>query len=279
VEPRKNLAVLIDGDNASPKLVETLLARIDRFGAANLRRVYGDWTTPNLKSWKECLLDFAIQPMQQFGYTTGKNSTDCALIIDAMDLLHTRKYDGFCIVSSDSDYTRLAVRLREDGLKVYGFGNSNTPYPFIAACDEFVLLENHAAPNVQEDAKQIVPTADKPVIKAEPKKQPVPKTPAKPVAQSMPKELVALLKAAFAASGKGSAPIGLGEFGTKLRQLAPDFVPKTYGYKLLSSLVKASGIMDVKRAGPGNSFTVQLKPQGNVVHLSLAAVNPQGKSG
>ena len=135
------LAVLIDADNARADLIEPLLAEVAKYGVASVKRIYGDWTQPNLGSWKQKLVAHAIQPMQQFGYTTGKNATDSALIIDAMDLLYTGNFDGFCLVSSDSDFTRLATRLRESGKTVYGFGERKTPRSLIAACDKFVYVD------------------------------------------------------------------------------------------------------------------------------------------
>ncbi|MBT9537130.1 MAG: NYN domain-containing protein, partial [Nitrospirae bacterium] len=134
----KKLAVLIDADNAQASICSELLAEIAKFGIASVKRAYGDWTTTKLKGWKDHLHKHAIQPIQQFSYTTGKNSTDSSLIIDAMDLLHEERLDGFCLVSSDSDFTRLATRIRETGLTVYGFGEKKTPEPFISACDKFV---------------------------------------------------------------------------------------------------------------------------------------------
>ena len=138
---QKKLAVLIDADNTQPAIIDALLAEIAKYGIASVRRIYGDWTTPNLRGWKDVLLEQAIQPIQQFRYTVGKNATDSALIIDAMDLLYTEKLDGFCIVSSDSDFTRLASRIREAGLIVYGFGEKKTPKAFLGACDKFVYTE------------------------------------------------------------------------------------------------------------------------------------------
>ena len=135
------LAVLIDTDNASVSHLEALLSEIATLGTASVRRAYGDWTRPQLNSWKNVLLNYSIQPIQQFSYTTGKNATDSSLIIDAMDLLYTERFDGFCLVSSDSDFTRLAQRIREQGLLVYGFGRSTTPKAFVQACDRFTYLE------------------------------------------------------------------------------------------------------------------------------------------
>lgn len=137
----KRLAVLIDADNASPKIITSLLEEIATYGIASVKRIYGNWTSPSLVSWKDVLLKYAIQPIQQFEYTVGKNSTDSAMIIDAMDLLYNGKLDGFCIVSSDSDFTKLASRIREEGLIVYGFGEKKTPKAFVGACDKFVYTE------------------------------------------------------------------------------------------------------------------------------------------
>jgi hypothetical protein len=137
-ESNTSLAVLIDADNASPAVIEGLLAEIAKIGVASVKRIYGDWTTPNLGTWKSKLLEYSIQPIQQFSYTTGKNSTDSAMIIDAMDLLYSGHFSGFCLVSSDSDFTRLAARIRESGRRVYGFGERKTPRPFVSACDRFI---------------------------------------------------------------------------------------------------------------------------------------------
>src|SRR5690242_18566103 len=139
------LAVLIDADNARPAIVEGLLAEIAKYGTAHVKRIYGDWTKPDLNGWKEALLRYSIQPIQQFRYTVGKNATDSAMIIDAMDLLHSGVVDGFCLVSSDSDYTRLATRIREAGVFVMGIGEKKTPKAFINACDLFVYTENLVA--------------------------------------------------------------------------------------------------------------------------------------
>ncbi len=140
-EAQKHLAVLIDADNAQASIVEGLFEEIAKFGVASVKRIYGDWTAPQLGSWKKVLLEYSISPVQQFAYTKGKNATDSSLIIDAMDLLYTRRFDGFCLVSSDSDFTRLASRLREEGLTVYGFGERKTPPPFVSACDKFIYTE------------------------------------------------------------------------------------------------------------------------------------------
>ena len=131
---QKRLAVLIDADNAQPLITEGLMSEVAKYGVASVKRIYGDWTTPSLSGWKSVLLEHSIQPVQQFRYTVGKNATDSAMIIDAMDLLYTKRFEGFCLVSSDSDFTRLASRIREEGLLVYGFGEKKTPKAFVSAC-------------------------------------------------------------------------------------------------------------------------------------------------
>src|ERR1700722_5018979 len=141
-ENSTRLAVLIDADNAQPSITEGLLAEVAKYGTAHVKRAYGDWTAPQLRGWKDQLLSQSIQPIQQFAYTRGKNATDAAMVIDAMDLLYSGRFDGFCIVSSDSDFTRLAARLRESALTVYGFGERKTPKPFVAAGDKFIYIEN-----------------------------------------------------------------------------------------------------------------------------------------
>ena len=140
-ESQAMLAVLIDADNAQPSVTDALMAEIAKYGIASVKRIYGDWTTPHLVGWKSIVLEYSIQPIQQFRYTTGKNATDSAMIIDAMDLLYTRRFTGFCLVSSDSDFTRLASRIREEGFPVYGFGERKTPQAFVSACDKFIYTE------------------------------------------------------------------------------------------------------------------------------------------
>src|SRR5487761_163971 len=166
-ENTARLAVLIDADNAQPSITEGLLAEVAKYGTAHVKRAYGDWTAPNLRGWKDQLLAQSIQPIQQFAYTTGKNATDAAMVIDAMDLLYSGRFDGFCIVSSDSDFTRLAARLRESSMTVYGFGERKTPKPFVAACDKFIYLENLTAPQAAaSDAAGAADTGVKPAQRA-----------------------------------------------------------------------------------------------------------------
>src|SRR6201988_4393688 len=169
VDTSAKLAVLIDADNASPAAIDGLLAEVAKYGTAHVKRAYGDWTGTSLRGWKEQLLDQSIQPIQQFAYTTGKNATDAAMVIDAMDLLYSGRFDGFCIVSSDSDFTRLAARLRESGMTVYGFGERKTPKPFLAACDKFVYVENlrFTDEDAASDVLGVKPTKPKPATAAQ----------------------------------------------------------------------------------------------------------------
>ncbi len=212
------LAVLIDADNAQASLINDLLREVARYGTATIKRAYGDWTTPNLNSWREILNSLAIQPIQQFRYTIGKNATDSALIIDAMDLLHSGKVDGFCLVSSDSDFTRLATRVREAGLVVYGFGEKKTPRPFVAACDKFIYTEILRVPGAK-------PT----------------------VIKELQEQLKPLLIAAIAGAARedGWAPLsGVGSLVTKSN---PSFDPRNYGCEKLGELVTRQPYLKVKK--------------------------------
>ena len=212
-----NLAVLIDADNAQASNIHELLAEVSRYGTASVKRAYGDWTTTQLKKWKDHLHEFAIQPMQQFSYTTGKNSTDSALIIDAMDLLHAGGLNGFCLVSSDSDFTRLATRIRESGLIVYGFGERKTPKPFVAACDKFIYAD-------------ILKPADSGDAQAKPKAEPL-----KP-----------MIKEAVNAAAQDDGWANLGTVGSALQKTNPSFDPRNYGCQKLGELVRKQKYLDVK---------------------------------
>ncbi|NKL24214.1 NYN domain-containing protein [Rhizobium leguminosarum] len=250
------LALLIDGDNASPKIVTGLLAEIANYGIASVKRIYGDWTKPNLNGWKACLLEHSIQPVQQFAYTTGKNATDGAMIIDAMDLLYTGRFSGFCIVSSDSDFARLAARIREQGVTVYGFGERKTPRPFITACDKFVYFDVLGEP-AEEAGASAVPgrkvaaarTAMKALIpeKTEPEKAvPAQSGPAK---GKLDDAALQMLEKAVSASADEDGRAHLGRVGTHLAKQAPDFDARNYGFARLSDLAEASGILDIERVG------------------------------
>lgn len=249
-EPTLRLAVLIDADNAQAAVIEGLLAEIARFGEATVKRIYGDFTAPTSSSWKKVLQQYAIKPVQQFAYTTGKNATDSTLIIDAMDLLYTRKFDGFCLITSDSDFTGLAMRLREEGLTVLGFGEKKTPDAFRNACHKFVFTEV-LRPNVATDPSAIARKAENnqknvsPQISAEVVEQ----------KQEFPKKFVL---AALEQSSDDAGWAHLGTFGSYLTKLQPDFDSRLYGYKKLSDLVKAK--IDVfvteERQAPGSTQKV-----------------------
>ena len=217
------LAILIDADNANPAIVKGLIAEVAKFGRATVRRIYGDWTSDRLKTWKAALLEYCIQPIQQFGYTTGKNATDSAMIIDAMDLLYAGNLDGFCIVSSDSDFTRLASRLRESGKRVYGFGEKKTPRPFVAACDRFIYTEIFTQP--EGKASQRTASSD----------------------LERDRAFVALVGGAVDAATDESGWAHLGAVGSNLTKTEPDFDSRNYGYSKLSDLLEASKLFEVKR--------------------------------
>ncbi len=229
------LAVLIDADNARPAIVEGLLAEIAKYGTAHVKRIYGDWTKPDLNGWKEVLLRHSIQPIQQFRYTVGKNATDSAMIIDAMDLLYTERFDGFCIVSSDSDFTRLASRIRESGRTVYGFGERKTPEPFRTACDKFIYTEVLAgtsssaaeteAPPKQRSAKELRGDT----------------------------RLVNLIRSAIeATSDDDTGWAQLSRMGQNINKQSPDFDSRNYGYAKLSGLIKGLGLFDAEERQIGN---------------------------
>lgn len=225
-----HLAVLIDADNAQASVIEALLADVARYGEATVKRIYGDFTSSHSSQWKSVLNKFAIKPVQQFAYTRGKNATDSTMIIDAMDLLYTKRFDGFCIVSSDSDFTGLAMRIREEGLWVYGFGEEKTPASFRNACHKFIRTENLRLVDKPEDeaspAEIIIDEVshDKNSADKEAHKKRFP------------------LKLAAKAVEEASSDDGwanLATFGSYLNRVQPDFDPRDYGYEKLSSLVKA----------------------------------------
>ena len=232
---QKHLAVLIDADNAPAAIVEGLFEEIAKYGVASVKRIYGDWTLPNLGGWKKVLLDYSIQPIQQFAYTRGKNATDSSLIIDAMDLLYTRRFDGFCLVSSDSDFTRLAARLREEGLEVIGFGEAKTPSPFVSACDKFIYTEILRADAAEA---QTEPTAasDKPPASAQSEQPTEPaKAADKPKTQKVPVDFIAKV---IEDINDEDGWVQLGLLGSNISKLRPAFDARLYGFKKLSDLIK-----------------------------------------
>jgi uncharacterized LabA/DUF88 family protein len=228
----QKLAVLIDADNAQASVIQELLAEVSRYGTATIKRAYGDWTTQNLRGWKDVLHTMAIQPIQQFAYTSGKNATDSALIIDAMDVLHTGRVDGFCLVSSDSDFTRLATRIREAGLVVYGFGERKTPEPFVAACDKFIYTE---------------------ILRTEPEET---KPGQEPVAE-LPK-LKPILLNALNATAREDGWTTLSALGSQINRSHPSFDPRNYGVTKLGELIRQqAAYLEVKEVKSGEGDAVQ----------------------
>ena len=244
-ENAAKLAVLIDADNTRPGITEALLAEVAKYGTAHVRRAYGDWTGTSLKGWKEQLLTQSIQPIQQFAYTHGKNSTDSAMVIDAMDLLYSGRFDGFCIVSSDSDFTRLAARIRESGLTVYGFGERKTPKAFVAACDKFIYLEN-----------LVYPASAAAAAEAEAVPEPVPRASAAQLKRDT--ALVTLLRNAVEAASDDDGQAPLAAVGNILTKQRPDFDSRSYGYAKLSDLMAATGLFDLERRSPGDGKPASL---------------------
>jgi uncharacterized LabA/DUF88 family protein len=224
-----NLAVLIDADNAQAAIIHELLAEVSRYGTASVKRAYGDWTTPGLRKWKDVLHEMAIQPIQQFSYTTGKNSTDSALIIDAMDLLHTGRLNGVCLVSSDSDFTRLATRIRESGLVVYGFGERKTPKPFVAACDKFIYSD------ILKSAK-----------------------PGEAPTKAQAEPLKPMLIDAVNAAAQDDGWANLGTVGSALQKISPSFDPRNYGFQKLGELVRKQKYLSLKEVQISSAGAVQI---------------------
>ncbi len=236
----KRIAILIDGDNAQASLIEQIVVESSRYGNATIRRIYGDWTSSSMKSWKDTLNSYAFQPFQQFSYSVGKNSTDSAMIIDAMDILHANQTDGFCLVSSDSDYTRLATRLRESGKLVVGIGKNSTPRAFVSACDVFIYTENL---EMRERQKRQAAAR-----------------------QKMSKEeqrLIDNIEDAIEMAGTDDDGWArLSEVGTALRRIDPGFDPRTYGAKQLAPLIRARKThFDIKKLTGKSTIVVRSKDQ------------------
>ncbi len=252
--PDNRFAVLIDADNISDKYIQIIMDEVSNDGVITCKRIYGDWTQPNLASWKPILLDYSIIPIQQYSYTTGKNATDSAMIIDAMDLLYSQRVDGFCIVSSDSDFTRLAARLRESGMLVIGMGEKKTPKAFIAACNRFKYLD-------------ILATADQKPQKSETK----PKKAAKPDPAPKEKEqemtsLTTIKKAILTISRENSDEdgwISVGAIGNLLGKRYPDFDVRNFGFPKLTPFLESLDLFDIKtsrnRDGSAKMISVKLK--------------------
>ncbi len=235
------LAVLIDADNIPYSNVKEMMEEIAKYGTPTFKRIYADWTKPHVAGWKNVLLENAITPIQQYSYTSGKNATDSAMIIDAMDILYTGRVDGFCIVSSDSDFTRIATRLREAGMKVFGIGEKKTPLPFISACDKFIYLEILKAP--QETAKRPLPSKD-----AKPESQ------ENEVIRAVDKGLIRLIADSINDIADEDGWAFLGNLGTLLLKKKPDFDSRNYGYVKLLPLIKSINQfqIDERKSGKAN---------------------------
>ncbi len=237
MENEKRFAVLIDADNVSDKYIKTILDEISNEGVASIRRIYGDWTNSQLNSWKNVLLDNSVTPVQQYAYTTGKNATDSAMIIDAMDILYTGNAEGFCIVSSDSDFTRLATRLREAGMMVVGMGEQKTPKPFIAACSKFKYLDVLSNPEPTVEPAPQGGAAKKRTTKAERKTDDI-KSEIRTIVEENSDE-------------DGWAHLGM--LGTMLLKRSPDFDVRNYGYSKLTKLINALGDFEIRGVQSGDS--------------------------
>ncbi len=217
-----NLAVLIDGDNIPSSYVKEMMEEIAKYGNPTIKRIYGDWTKPDLVKWKKILLENAITPIQQYGYTRGKNATDSAMIIDAMDILYSEKVNGFCLVSSDSDFTRLATRLREAGMKVFGIGQKKTPNPFIVACDKFIYLEilKYEAEENESESADRKPTAKSSVDKITQKE-------------------IKLIAHTISDVADDDGWAFLGDVGSLLQKKQPNFDSRNYGFQKLTPLIQS----------------------------------------
>ncbi len=245
-----NLAVLIDGDNIPSAYVKEMMEEIAKYGNPTIKRIYGDWTKPHLSKWKNLLLENAITPIQQYGYTTGKNATDSAMIIDAMDILYSEKVNGFCLVSSDSDFTRLATRLREAGMQVFGIGEKKTPNPFIVACDKFIyieILKNQSGEDDESEQAENKSTIKENVDKITPK-------------------VIKLISATISDIADDDGWAFLGDVGSLIQKKKPNFDSRNYGFQKLTPLIKSINIFEVEqRDSPKGRFKliyVRIKSKG-----------------
>lgn len=232
MENDKTLAVLIDGDNIPSKYVKEMMEEIAKYGNPTIKRIYGDWTKPHLVKWKKILLENAITPMQQYSYTTGKNATDSAMIIDAMDILYSGKVDGFCIASSDSDFTRLATRIRETGKMVIGIGEKKTPAPFIAACDRFIYLEILGDDDKESNATSTQKRKKKPV-------------------ETITPGVIRLITQSVKDLADEDGWAFLGDVGSLIQKKQPNFDARNYGFEKLTPLVKSTGKFEIDQRDSG----------------------------
>jgi len=248
--PDRKIALLIDADNVSHAKIGEMLAELSKYGTANIRRAYGNWASDALKGWKDKLHDFAIRPIQQFSYSTGKNATDIALVIDAMELLYTQKLDAFCLASSDADFTPLVMQMRANGHEVYGFGERKTPSPFVNACTAFLYLDSLEAAAAEAPRVVAEPRAAKakPNAKAKPE---LPKVADKSLA--MDAKLVTILRGAVEAVMRDDGWAPMSAAGSAAKRQAP-IDPRNYGAKNFPALFAATGLFDIVKADNGHSF-------------------------
>jgi len=225
-----NLAVLIDGDNIPSAYIKEMMEEIAKYGNPTIKRIYGDWTKPNLSKWKNLLLENAITPIQQYGYTTGKNATDSAMIIDAMDILYSEKVNGFCLVSSDSDFTRLATRLREAGMQVFGIGEKKTPNPFIVACDKFIYIEilKNRSEEIETDSTESKPSQKDSVDKITPK-------------------VIQLISSTISDLADEDGWAFLGDVGSLLQKKQPNFDSRNFGFQKLTPLITSINNFEIEQ--------------------------------
>jgi uncharacterized LabA/DUF88 family protein len=249
------LAVLIDGDNIPSAYVKEMMEEIAKYGNPTIKRIYGDWTKPHLSKWKNMLLENAITPIQQYGYTTGKNATDSAMIIDAMDILYSEKVDGFCLVSSDSDFTRLATRLREAGMKVYGIGEKKTPNPFIVACDKFIYIEilKHQGP---EDELEYTAAAVK----------------SKNDYDKITEKDIRFIASTIDDVADDDGWAFLGDVGSMLQKKQPNFDSRNYGFQKLTPLINAIPAFEIERRE-------DTRGRMKLIYVKIKEDKPKGKKG
>ena len=249
--PDRKIALLIDADNVSHNKIGAMLAELSKYGIANIRRAYGTWASDGLRGWKEKLHDFAIRPIQQFDYSQGKNATDIALVIDAMELLYTQRLDAFCLASSDADFTPLVMQLRANGHEVYGFGERKTPSPFVNACTAFLYLESldgEAEADISTDAPSAPAAKAKPMTKG---KAAPPKLASKSLA--MDTKLVTTLRGAVEAAARDDGWALMAAAGSAAKRQAP-IDPRNYGAKNFPALFTATGLFDIVKADDGQSY-------------------------
>ncbi|WP_297817253.1 NYN domain-containing protein [Segetibacter sp.] len=249
------LAVLIDADNVPYSNIKEMLEEIAKYGTPTFKRIYADWTKPTVSGWKGVLLESAITPVQQYSYTSGKNATDSAMIIDAMDILYSGRVDGFCIVSSDSDFTRLAIRLREAGMKVFGIGEKKTPVPFISACDKFIyieILKGDSAPIKKSEKPEPKKSRSRKKLKVEvPEVVPV-KTEIEPI-ENVDTDLVKLIEDSINDLADEEGWTFLGDLGNLILKRQPDFDPRNYGFKKLVPLIKNLNRFEIDERSTGKN--------------------------